>query len=78
MPLSATMSIDGISNDHTEAATITPEANPNKAFCTRGERPSFIINTNAEPNIVPSKGISKPIISVSILQDLWRKDTTFF
>ena len=52
--------------DHTEAATITPEAKPNNAFCTRTGIWSFMKKTNAEPSIVPSSGKSNPMAIVSI------------
>lgn len=67
LPLSASISIAGMSSDHTEAATITPEANPNSVFCTRGDISSFIKKTNAEPNIVPSSGINSPMINVVVI-----------
>ena len=41
-PLSALISIAGMSNDHTDAATITPEAKPNSDFCSRMDISSFI------------------------------------
>ena len=66
-PLSAPMSIAGISSDHTDAATITPEAKPSKDFCNLADISFFIKNTKAEPSIVPSSGISSPMISVVIL-----------
>ena len=34
-----------MSNDHTDAATITPEAKPNSDFCTRADISSFIKKT---------------------------------
>ena len=52
----------GSSNDQTEAATITPEANPSRVFCTRGFISCFIVKTKAEPKTVPSTGISNPNI----------------
>ena len=64
LPLSATVSMAGISNDHTEVATITPEAKPNSVFCTRGDRSSFMKKTNAAPSMVPKRGMRKPIIRV--------------
>ena len=67
-PLSATISIEGISSDHTDAATITPDAKPNNVFCSRTDISSFMKSTNAEPSIVPSSGISNPMISVVMLQ----------
>ena len=36
LPMGSDMSIAGISSDQTEAATMTPEANPSKSFCARG------------------------------------------
>ena len=62
----ASISIEGISSDHTDAATITPDAKPSSVYCSRTDIPSFIIKTKAEPSIVPSKGRSKPITIVSI------------
>ena len=47
----------GISNDHTEAATITPDAKPNNSFCSCTDISSFMKKTNAEPSIVPRSGI---------------------
>ena len=44
--------MDGINNDHTDAATITPEAKPNNDFCKRGDISSFIRKTNAAPTPV--------------------------
>lgn len=56
------ISIPGISNDQTEAATITPEANPNRIFCSRSGISFFIKKTKADPSAVPRKGIIKAII----------------
>ena len=55
------ISIAGISNDQTEAATITPEAKPSSAFCSLTDISPFIIKTKADPSMVPSKGMSNPI-----------------
>ena len=65
-PLSALISIAGMSNDHMDAATITPEAKPSNDFCSRMDIPSFIKNTKAEPSIVPNSGIRSPMIIVVI------------
>lgn len=65
-PLSALISVAGMSNDHTDAATITPEAKPNNDFCSRTDISSFIKNTKAEPSIVPNSGIRSPMIIVII------------
>ena len=67
LPLSIPMSIAGISSDHTDAATITPDAKPNNDFCNRSEISFFIKNTKAEPSIVPSSGISNPIINIVVI-----------
>lgn len=66
VPLSASASMAGMSSDQTLAATITPEANPNRAFCRRTGISFFIRKTNPDPNIVPNKGISNPIMQVAI------------
>ena len=66
-PLSAFSSIAGMSNDQTDAATITPEANPNNNFCNRTDISSFIRKTNAEPSIVPNSGSRIPIINVVVI-----------
>ena len=64
--LSALISIAGMSNDHTDAATITPEAKPSNDFCSRMDISSFIKNTKAEPSIVPNSGIRSPMVIVII------------
>ena len=66
-PLPASISIARISNDHTEAATITPDANPSSDFCSRTDISSRIMKTKVEPSIVPSSGISSPIINVVVI-----------
>ena len=60
------ISMPGMSSDHTEAATITPEANPSSDFCTSAGISCFMKNTNAAPVIVPSSGSVSAIISPSI------------
>ena len=47
----------GIINDHTDAATITPDANPNRIFCINAGISRFMRNTKEAPNAVPRKGI---------------------
>ena len=66
-PLSAPISIAGISSDHTDAATITPEAKPSNDFCSRGDISPRMKKTNAAPSIVPKRGIKSPIINVVII-----------
>ena len=53
-----------MSSDHTDAATITPEAKPSNVFCKRGDISSFIRKTKAAPSMVPINGMSNPITSV--------------
>ena len=62
------MSMDGIKRDQTEAATITPDANPRNAFWTLGFNAFFRKNTQAAPAVVPIKGIMIPanILLISI------------
>ena len=52
------ISIDGISKDHTDAAIITPAANPKSIFSNFGAIRFFKKNTMAEPRDVPIKGIA--------------------
>ena len=54
--------MEGMSSDHTEAATITPEAKPNSDFCKRGDMSFFMKKTNEAPNIVPNNGINSPTV----------------
>ena len=53
-------SMAGISKLHIDAATITPAAKPARERCTRSPRDFFIKNTQAEPSVVPKKGIMIP------------------
>ena len=59
-PMPSDMSIAGISSDHTEAATITPEANPSIAFCSITLISPRNRNTHAAPSAVPASGIITP------------------
>ena len=54
------ISIAGIRSDHTDAAIITPDANPSNSFCTFSFISFRIKNTIAEPNVVPANGIKIP------------------
>ncbi len=51
----------GISRLQIEAATITPAAKPASERCTKSPSDFFIKNTQAEPSVVPKKGIMIPI-----------------
>ena len=53
------ISIPGISRDHTEAATITPDAKPSSIFCTSSGIAFFIKKTKPAPSVVPRKGIKR-------------------
>ncbi len=55
-----------MSSDQTEAATITPEANPKRAFCRRAGMSCFMKKTNGEPSMVPKSGMRRPIMPVAI------------
>ena len=60
MPMPSDCSMEGISRLQIDAATITPAAKLARARCTRSPRDFFIKNTQAEPSVVPKKGISMP------------------
>ena len=60
-PMPSLMSMAGIKRDHTEAAIITPEAKPRRAFCTTGRIPWRRKYTQAAPAVVPKNGINIPI-----------------
>ena len=55
-PMCSDISMDGIKSDQTEAATITPEANPSMIFCIFGGMDPFKKNTQAAPRVVPTMG----------------------
>jgi hypothetical protein len=48
-------------SDQTEAATITPEANPSRTFCTSAGISRFMKNTKADPRAVPRNGIRRAV-----------------
>ncbi len=50
----------GIKRDQTEAAIMTPEANPKRLFCTFCRIWPIIKNTQAAPAVVPINGIITP------------------
>lgn len=62
----AASSMAGISNDQTEAATMTPEAKPSSVFCNLKAALSPTNNTDDAPNAVPRKGNVRIIIRYSI------------
>ena len=50
-----------------DTATITPEANPKRAFYRRTGMSFLIRKTNPDPSIVPRKGMRRPIIIVEFI-----------
>lgn len=61
------ISIDGIINDHIEAATIMPPANPKNKELILCEISFLKKNTKDEPNVVIKNMIEKPIIIINVL-----------
>ena len=59
-PFSSAISIAGIRSDHTDAAIMTPDANPSSVFSSFCFISFLIKNTIAEPSTVPENGISIP------------------
>ena len=59
-PIHATCSMAGISRLQTEAATITPAANPIRTRCTASLNCLRIKKTQAAPKDVPRNGIRTP------------------
>lgn len=59
-PIEADCSIAGMSRLQTDAATITPAANPARQRCVRFPRLFFMKSTQAAPIVVPKKGIRIP------------------
>ena len=57
---SSHISMAGISKDHTEAATMTPAANPVNILCILPPICFFRKKTQAAPAVVPKKGIRRP------------------
>ena len=66
-PSPAASSSAGMSKLQMDAATITPEANPVNARCSRSLSACFMPNTQAEPRTVPRSGKSKPYTVCKII-----------
>ena len=60
MPMPSDCSMAGISRLQIDAATITPATKPASERRTKSPRDFFIKNTQAEPSVVPKKGIMIP------------------
>ena len=58
-PISPHISIEGISSDHTDAAIITPAANPKSVFCSSSDICLPVRNTIADPSMMPTIGMSR-------------------
>ena len=71
LPRCRAKSIDGINSDQTEAAIITPAANPKRIFSVLGFILSFIKNTVKAPKLVPINGIAS--MATSIIYNLLKK-----
>ena len=63
LPCSEAISMAGLRSDHTEAAIITPDANPRSIFSILCPITFRMQNTIAEPSVVPAKGINSPSIN---------------
>ena len=61
-PAGSHISMAGIRSDHTEAATIMPEAKPSSSFWITGLISFFTKNTLPAPIVVPRNGIRIPKI----------------
>ena len=61
-PVNPDISMLGMSSDHTEAATITPEAKPSSVRSSSGDICPRMKNTNAEPSTVPNSGKRRMMI----------------
>ena len=62
-PIPSFSSMLGINNDHTLAATITPDEKPNNSFCSRVGISFRMKNTKADPNMVPKNGMRRMIMN---------------
>ena len=65
--LASDMSIDGIINDHIDAATMIPPANPKSIELILCEIYFLKKNTKDDPNVVIRNIIEKPIIVITVL-----------
>ena len=59
-PIPSHWSMAGMSRLHTEAATITPAAKPERRRCTQSFKSFFKNNTQPAPAAVPRKGMQTP------------------
>jgi hypothetical protein len=69
-PSAEDISSEGSSSDHTDAATMTPEANPNSPFCSSDDISPRASNTKAAPITVPRKG-TETMAKSSIQQQIY-------
>ena len=59
--------MDGMSSDHTDAATMTPEANPKNSVLSLPDISPLKKNTSAAPAVVAMKMIQKPSTVIAVV-----------
>ena len=69
-PMGCDCYIAGTSRLQIEAATMTPDAKPVRDRCTILDSSFFIRNTQAEPAVVPTKGIRSPKSTLVFIIDI--------
>lgn len=75
-PISSARSIAGMTNDHTEAATMTPAAKPSNALCRRCDTLCRAKSTVEAPMTVPTSGarsISVVVIAISFTPSIHKR-----
>lgn len=77
LPLSAHISMLGISRDQTDAAIMIPDAKPISPFWTFWLISFLITNTKAEPKAVPRKGISSEVMTIGVESDILKRSDAF-
>ena len=65
--VSSAPSMDGMSSDHTDAATMTPEANPKNSVLSLPDISPLKKNTSAAPAVVAMKMIQKPSTVIAVV-----------
>lgn len=77
-PIPSDMSMDGISSDHTDAATITARMQNQAVLSVPDGQPFFIKKTHAAPNEVPRNGTSNPITKFNVSSYLFNLASALF
>lgn len=65
--VSSAPSMDGMSSDQTDAATMTPEAKPKNSVLSLPESSPLKMNTSAAPAVVAMKMIQKPSTVIAVV-----------